>query len=186
MNQFDSRYPGDDGGGELYGDGASPHRYPNPFPLGQSPAEHRLRQMVPTSELAGPALERAFLDALQGEPIKIAGRFQVYTSFGRDETVVFIHDPSGFNKHKYIIADVPDHAFIVAAPVSWTPFHARLLDRVIAVTGLRAECAGGGFVEVAADGVLEVNGESGDFGPGDHPRAKAAFERAVSRSGQDD
>lgn len=151
-------------------------------PLGQSPAELRLARTVAKSELASPVMERAFLDALQGRRVEIAGRFQVYTHAEGDESVVLIHDPSGLNKHKYVIADIAGLAFIVAAPITWTPFHARIVDRIAAATGIAPICTGGGFVDVDAAGKLWVGGESGDFGAGDHARALAAFQRAVSRS----
>jgi hypothetical protein len=124
--------------------------------------------------------EAEFIRALRGESVAEIDRFQVYSHYSPDETVVFIHDATGSAKHKYIFAETGEgHSYIVAAPTSWTGYHREILARVTAAHGARATCPGGGYVSVNQEGEIEVYSDSVDFGRGDHPRAKEALERAV-------
>jgi hypothetical protein len=143
-----------------------------------------LPRLLGGAGMAQSSMERAFVAALQGERVSSIGRFQVYSSYRAGETVVFIHDASGQDDHKYIFAKTPTHTYIVAAPMRWTEYHREILARVCAASGERAVCPGGGYVDVLRDGSLLVSRESGDFGRGDHVRATDAFQRAVKESGQ--
>lgn len=129
-------------------------------------------------------MEEGFLSALMGKEVTEIGRYSVYCDYRENETVVFIHDPTGQSDHKYIFAETADHAFIVAAPMAWTKYHREILARVCAATGKSARCPGGGYVSVSRDGSLIVDSSSGDFGRGDHARAKAAFEDAIRITGE--
>jgi hypothetical protein len=134
-------------------------------------------------------MEASFLAALMGETVKEIGRYLVYSDYRENETVVFIHDPKGHSDHKYIFAEVKangtvEHTFIVAAPMEWTEYHREILARVRAATGRSAACPGGGYVSVDRDGSLVVNSSSGDFGRGDHARAKIALETAIRVTGE--
>ncbi len=130
------------------------------------------------------SMETAFIAALQGEDVREINRYQVYSDYRENETVVFIHDPTGRDNHKYIFAIAEGHTYIVAAPMEWTDYHREILARVSAASGSRAICPGGGYVEILSDGSLRVDQSSGDFGRGDHDRAKKALEDAVRRTGE--
>jgi hypothetical protein len=130
------------------------------------------------------ARDEQFINALQGIPSPTIGRFQVYSSYQDEQTVVLIHDPSGSNQHKYIFGHVGDHTFVVGAPTSWTAYHWEILARISAATGTQATCSGGGYVGVVRGGELKVWGESTDFGPGDHTTATKAFKAAILSSTQ--
>lgn len=125
------------------------------------------------------AMERAFIAALQGAIVNEIGRCQVYSDYKKNETVIFIHDPVARSEHKYIFAVAGNHTYIVAAPMEWTEYHKFILARVSAAAGKPAHCPGGGYVGIGGNGVIWVDRRSGDFGPGDHKRAKEALERAV-------
>jgi hypothetical protein len=60
--------------------------------------------------------EIAFIEALQGNAVRDIGRYQVYTDFEDTQTVVFIHNPTGWGEHKYVFAITEAHTYIVAAP----------------------------------------------------------------------
>jgi hypothetical protein len=125
--------------------------------------------------------EREFLQAILGEDIRSIGRYQVFTDTTDTERVVFIHEPTGRCRHKYIFAQTDDKTFIIAAPVEWTEYHREILARVRAATGKQAYCPGGGYLSVKENGDLWVGDRSGDFGPGDHTRAEKAFKAAVAK-----
>jgi hypothetical protein len=133
---------------------------------------------------AAKSMEKAFIEALQGKDVREIGRYQVYSDYCENETVVFIHEPTGRSNHKYIFAVADGHTYIVAAPMEWTDYHREILVRVSAASGTRAICPGGGYVEVLSDGTLRVDRSSVDFGQGDHQRAKKALEDAVRRTGE--
>lgn len=133
---------------------------------------------------ASQSMEQAFIEALQGKDVREIGRYQVYSDYRENETVVFIHEPTGRSNHKYIFAVADGHTYIVAAPMEWTDYHREILARVSAASGNRAFCPGGGYVEVLRDGTLRVDQSSGDFGRGDHEHAKKALEDAVRRTGE--
>jgi hypothetical protein len=128
--------------------------------------------------------DTAFILSLQGVQTFEIGRHQVYSSYEPHQTVVLIHDPTGRNQHKYIIAQADDHTFIVAAPTSWTGLHREILHRVSAATGISARCDGGGYLTMVNDGRFRVSGESMDFGPADHERATKAFGRAIQQTAE--
>ncbi len=134
--------------------------------------------------IAASSMERSFIEALQGKDVREIGRYQVYSDYRENETVVFIHEPTGRSNHKYIFAVADGHTYIVAAPMEWTDYHREILARVSAASGSRARCPGGGYVAVLSDGTLRVDQSSGDFGRGDHERAKKALEEAVRRTGE--
>jgi hypothetical protein len=129
-------------------------------------------------------MEPGFIAALQGKPVFEIGRYQVYTDIRDDQTVVLIHDPTGYSDHKYIEASADGHRFIVAAPTSWTEYHFEIRARIKAATGCDVECAGGGYVSMNDDGSLSVSGSSTSYGRGDHERAKEALSEAVRRTGK--
>jgi hypothetical protein len=129
-------------------------------------------------------MEKAFIAALRGEDVREINRYQVYSDYRENETVVFIHDLTGHDDHKYIFALAGEHTYIVAAPMRWTEYHREILARVSAASGTRATCPGGGYVNALSDGSLSVYSESADFGRGDHQRAKNALEGAVRRTGE--
>jgi len=128
--------------------------------------------------------EAAFIAALRGEDVREIDRYQVYSDYREGETVVFIHEPTGRCEHKYIFAKADGHTYIVAAPMEWTGYHREILARVSKASGSPAHCPGGGYVQINQDGSLWVGDSSGDFGPGNHARAKEALERAVRRTGE--
>lgn len=137
-----------------------------------------------TGELQSLAKESAFLKALQRKPVASIGRYQVYTDFSRDDrTVVFVHNPSGEEQHKYILAHTDKHTFVVAAPMGWTFLHKTIVARVMAATNDAVFCSGGGFVSIETEGNLVVDGASTDYGAGDHATAKAALAAAVRNAG---
>lgn len=137
-----------------------------------------------SESLAPVPLEQGFIAALQGKAIFEIGRYQVYSDISDDQTVVFIHDPSGYHDHKYIEASIGDHRFIVAAPTGWTEYHFEIKARIKAAWGRDVDCAGGGYVQLNDDGSLKVYGSSSSFGRGDHELAKTALEGAVRRTGE--
>jgi hypothetical protein len=126
--------------------------------------------------------DKAFISSLQGIRTFEIGRHQVYSSYEPEQTVVLIHDPTGFNQHKYIIAQAKECTFIVAAPTSWTSYHSEILARISAATGLSARCDGGGYLTVLKDGSCRVDGSSTDFGVADHDRATKAFSHAIRQT----
>ena len=144
-------------------------------------AEMRLGNMLSASMRLDSSLEREFLQAILGEDIRSIGRYQVFTDTTDSERVVFIHEPTGRCKHKYIFAESGEKTFIIAAPVEWTEYHREILARVSAATGEQAYCPGGGYLSISNNGGLWVGGSSGDFGPGDHARAEKAFKAAVAK-----
>jgi len=128
-------------------------------------------------------MERAFLAALQGDDVGVAGSYQVYSSIDPERTVVLLHDPTGRQRFlKYIVAETADRLFFVAAPLKWTEYHRQILDRVCAATGCEAKCLGGGFLSIVRSGQMFFDGESIEFGPTDHARAEVAFRAAINRS----
>lgn len=135
-------------------------------------------------DIGAESKEIAFLTALQGKTVREIGRYQVYSDYRKNETVVFIHEPTGRSYHKYIFAETKGRTYIVAAPTEWTEFHREILERVIAASGKDAYCPGGGYVSVKSNGFLEVDGSSGDFGEGNHAHAKRALDRAVRCTGR--
>lgn len=136
-----------------------------------------------TGQLRTPDMETQLLDTLQRKPVTSIDRYQVYTDISKeDTTTVFVHNPSGKEQHKYIIARTSAHTFFVACPLSWTLLHKHVVARVMAVTDATVYCPGGGFVSIGDKGDLRVEGESTDYGPGDHRRAKAALAAAVRNS----
>lgn len=153
----------------------------NSAPTNHTSAHHASVSESPTLTQAE-SMERDLKDALCGRHVREIGRYQVYSDYRSGETVVFVHDPSGVSDHKYIFAQTSQHTYIVAAPVKWTALHREILARVSAASGERAVCAGGGYVLVKPDGSLLVSEQSTDFGPGDHARAKRAFEDAIRKS----
>ncbi len=154
-------------------------------PSSKPPAEDALVSLDRSSYGTDPrSMERAFLAALQGQAVREIGKYQVYTDYRENETVVFIHEPTGRTCHKYIFAITEAHTYIVAAPMDWTRLHREILASVSAASGQSARCPGGGYVKVRSDGSLLVNQTSGDFGEGDHLRAKTALEEAVRRTGE--
>lgn len=128
--------------------------------------------------------EALFIAALRGETVTDIDRYQVYSDYTPDRTVVFIHDPRGQDKHKYIIAEAGQHVYIVAAPMEWTAFHEYILRRVSEAAGEEATCYGGGYVDILDGGYLKVYGQSIDFGTGDHTKARDFFSEAVRRTGK--
>lgn len=124
-------------------------------------------------------MDRAFVAALRGEDVREIGKYQVYSDYRENETVVFIHDPTGQSEHKYIFARTEGHTYRVAAPLHWTEYHRDILNCVRDVAGSKVFCEGGGYVTQQPGGELVVNRRSQDFGAGDHERAKKAFEDAV-------
>jgi hypothetical protein len=159
------------------------HSEPNPS---NSPQRPTIQAAFHSLRLAGIMLDAAkdeqFIKVLQGTHIPTIGRFQVYSAYEENRTVVLIHDPTGFNQHKYIFGHVGDHTFIVGAPTSWTAYHKEILARISAAVGSEASCPGGGYVTVVADGRLRASGQSMDFGPGDHETATEAFKAAIRSS----
>ena len=157
-------------------------------PAGNNPDHMHLNRAIDylsgRTYLGPRAMEEGFLSALMGKEVTEIGRYSVYSDYRENETVVFIHDPTGRSYHKYIFAETADHTFIVAAPMEWTEYHREILARVRAATGKSARCPGGGYVSVSHDGSLVVDSSSGDFGRGDHARAKAAFEHAIRITGE--
>lgn len=151
-------------------------------------ALERLKALMP-SKLQNDAAEFAVLSVIQGAscPQKIEGQFLVLSHHSPDETVVFVYDPTTRLSNKYIIT-APlgiGRSFVVSMPMDWTPMHRDILARIEAATGVSHRCCGGGFAELTEgdrDIKLLVSGESGDFGPGDHDRAYAAFQRAAESS----
>jgi|GEM_PF-3323311 len=137
-----------------------------------------------SESLAPISKEQAFIEALQGKAIFEIGRYQVYSDISDDQTVVFIHNPSGYGEHKYIEASIDGHRFIVAAPTGWTEYHFEIKARIEAAWGSRVDVSGGGYVDLNEDGSLSVYGSSTSFGRGDHELAKAALEAAVRRTGE--
>lgn len=156
-----------------------------PLPERLRAAESRLHRRA-TYDLQPPAMERAFLAALQGDDVGVAGPYQVYSSIDPQRTVVLLHDPTG--RHgllKYIVAETADRLFFVAAPLKWTEYHRQILDRVGAALGSEVQCRGGGFLHIIRSGEMFFDGESAEFGPADHARAEAAFRAAINRSTDD-
>ena len=136
-----------------------------------------------TGPLQSPEEEMAILRAIRREPIAHIGTYQVYMDTSRDErTTVFVHSPIEGDGHKYIIARATAHTYVIAMPVKWTVYHKNILARVMAATSQTVFCPGGGFVLVDSEGRLAVEGESTDFGAGDHALAKAALASAVKHS----
>jgi hypothetical protein len=125
------------------------------------------------------SMDRAFVAALRGEDVRAIGKYQVYSDYRDNETVVFIHDPTGQSDHKYIFANTRSHTYIVAAPIVWTEFHRDIWKYVKNAAGADVCPDGGGYVRQLPDGELVVNSRSEQFGSGDHARAKKAFEDAV-------
>ena len=125
------------------------------------------------------SMDRAFVAALRGEDVRAIGKYQVYSDYRDNETVVFIHDPTGQSNHKYIFASTGKHTYIVAAPIDWTEFHRDIWKYVKNAAGADVCPDGGGYVRQLTDGELVVNSRSEQFGSGDHARAKKAFEDAV-------
>lgn len=127
--------------------------------------------------------ELSLIKALRGESVTAIGRYQVYTDASEaGRTTVFVHEPTGIVEHKYILAKTESQSFVVATPMSWTPLHRNILARVIAATGQPVQCHGGGYVRILDNGMLEVEGESTDYGAADHASAQAALTVAVKKS----
>jgi hypothetical protein len=148
----------------------------------------RLKTSLP-SKLESDAAESALIEVLRGSSFhqKIEGRLVIWSHHTPDESVVFIYDPTARLNSKYIIASPPGggRSFVVSMPIDWTPMHRDILTRIEAATGIPHGCCGGGYVELQEGDreiKLLVGGESGDFGPGDHDRAYAAFQRAAESS----
>jgi len=159
-----------------------------PISASNAPTIHQsLRALQMASQkFAGPLqsneFEIALLQAIKGEVTSAIGPFQVYMDTSRDDRVtVFVHNPSEETGHKYVIASTDSRAFVVATPISWTPFHKNIVARIMAATGQTAHCSGGGFVSVEG-GKITVEGASTDFGEGDHATAKAALLRAFKNA----
>lgn len=133
--------------------------------------------------LESPDHEISFLRAIRREPVSSIGRYQVYMDTSRDDrTTVFVHEPTGTETHKYILAVAGTHTYIIAAPMCWTNLHKNLVARVMAATGISVHCLGGGFVAINENGQIIVDGASTDYGEGDHAAAKAALRAAVKNS----
>lgn len=129
--------------------------------------------------------EALFIAALQGEEaVTEIGPYQVYSDYSARKTVVFIHDPTGQQEHKYIFANTGQHTYIVAAPIDWTPYHREILARVSRAAGEEASCPGGGYIDIPRDGSVHVYGRSVDFGRGNHDLARESLSEAVRRTGQ--
>jgi hypothetical protein len=126
--------------------------------------------------------DTGFILSLQGVRTFEIGRHQVYSSYDSEQTVVPIHDPTGRNQHKYIVAQADTHTFIVAAPTSWTGLHREILARVSAATGSSARCEGGGYLTMVKDGRFRLSGASLDFGEADHEKATKAFSHAIEQT----
>ena len=142
-------------------------------------AENRLSSWG-VDNYRGTEAERAVLSALLGESVTKVDGFRCYTDFSTPgETAVIVYDPSGRSRHKYVFAETDSHRYIVAMPISWTEYHREIVQRVSCAAGERAHCPGGGYIAIADDGRVIVDGSSGDFGRGNHAHAKAAFERAT-------
>lgn len=167
-----------------------------------SPAELKIAEALKMLESLAPskledsAMESALLGALisKSRAVQKIGteekQYLIYTDYSdSSETVVFVHDPLERSRHKYIIASAygplgNEHSVIICAPMAWTPMHHDLLTRVWAATGALYVCSGGGYVDLSADNQIDVNGQSGDYGEGNHARALGAFQRAVRNSAQ--
>ena len=143
----------------------------------------RRLQMSPhnaVGELQSAEYEIAFIKAIRREPTTQIGSYQLHMDTSRDDrTTIFVQNPSGEEPHKYVIVHANDHRYVVAAPFGWTKFHKNIVSRIMVATPLSVFCSGGGFVSVLSKGTLIVDGESTDFGAGDHALAKAALSRAV-------
>lgn len=133
--------------------------------------------------LQSPEHEISFLRAIRREPVTCIGRYQVYMDTSReDRTTVFVHDPTGTETHKYILAVAGPQTYVIAAPMCWTNLHKNIVARVKAATALSVHCLGGGFVAINENGQIVVDGESTDYGEADHATAKAALQAAVRNS----
>jgi hypothetical protein len=160
---------------------SSQHRPPRDLNQSLSTLQRISRSI--TGELQNLDIESALIDALQRKPMTSIGHYQVYTDFSREnQTTVFVHDPSGEEQHKYVLAHTDTQTFIVAAPMRWTFLHKSIVARVMASTEDAVFCSGGGFVSIETVGKLRVDGASTDYGAGDHAKAQAALAAAVKNS----
>jgi hypothetical protein len=143
-----------------------------------------------TSKIVDASVETTLQEVLQGRGNGVSkiGNYSIFADFSDNtESVVFVRNQTGGAVHKYIIANAVtanggQQSFVVCMPIEWTPMHRDILVRIKAATGVPYHCPGGGFVEVQSDGQLVVGGQSGDFGTGDHERAREALQRAVLNS----
>ena len=124
--------------------------------------------------------EVAISNAFRGEAVPKIGPFRVYSHYAHKLTVVIaVGNDIGFS-HKYVHAQSDDgHEYFVCMPISWTPGHKDIVEKVSKAVGKKLCCHGGGFVMLIS-GMLMVNGLSCDFGQADHEIARTAFEKAMN------
>jgi hypothetical protein len=85
----------------------------SPNPLAKKPTHEEalcnLEQLI--GGCGSKIMEMAFIAALQGEAVREIGRYQVYSDFRETRTVVFIHEPTGWDQHKYVFAVTGGHTY---------------------------------------------------------------------------